>query len=254
MKIAALLTARLSSTRLPRKHVLPVQGRPILQFLVDAIARTFQAEVAQGSVAIAIATSEQELNRAFSTAIRGCEVFFGSDANIPLRHLQATRHLGADAVLAVDGDDVLCAPRAMRAVFEALVRGAPLARTVGLPLGMNASGYTRATLEAACARFGPLEQLETGWGRAFDGIAAETIALGGHPRDDLRFTLDYEEDLRFFTELLADPDIAEGRVEGEEIVRRVDARGLAAITKPVVEVYWRNYQAALRQEQAKAAR
>lgn len=251
MKIAALITARLGSTRLPRKHLLPVGGRPILQYLVDSLSTTFRAELASGVVVIAIATSEKEENRAFLSEIRGCDTFFGSDGNIPLRHLRAVRYFASDAALSVDGDDILCAPRAMRAVVDALLGGAQLAKTEGLPLGMNACGYSRTALEAAVRRVGDLDRMETGWGRAFDGIEPVTISMGQAPRDDLRFTLDYEEDLRFFTTLLADPDIAQGRLDGDEIVRRVDARGLGEITRPVVDAYWKNFHEALRLEKAR---
>lgn len=242
MRVAILITARLGSTRLARKHLLPVSGKPILQFLVDAVDREFAAEIARGEIVPAIATSERPENREFSRAIQGCAVFAGSDENIPLRHLQALEHFDADAVLSIDGDDILCSPRAMRAVHGALARGVSLAKTEGLPLGMNAMGYSGTLLRRALERFGD-GKLETGWGRIFEGVEAEIMAIPCPTPDNLRFTLDYEEDYRFLTALLGEPAIGSGAASDDDIVRTVLSRGLDKITQPLVDEYWKNFYA-----------
>lgn len=247
MRVALLITARLGSTRLARKHLLPVSGKPILQYLVDAVNREFAAEVARGEVVPAIATSERPENGEFSRAIRGCAVFAGSDENIPLRHLQALERFEADAVLSIDGDDILCSPRAMRAVHGALVRGALLAKTEGLPLGMNAMGYSGLVLRRALERFGD-GKLETGWGRIFEGVASETANIPCDAPDNLRFTLDYEEDYRFFAALLESPAIGSGAASDDDIVRTVLARGLDKITQPLVDEYWKNFYGNIEKE------
>jgi len=248
MKVVALITARLGSTRLKRKHLLPVSGRPVLQYLIDAIHREFQAELAAGTFATAIATSEQPENREFGQVLSGCDVFYGSDGNIPLRHHQAALHFGADAILSVDGDDILCSPRAMRAVHGALEAGAAYVGTTGLPLGMNATGYTTELLGRVVAGIDAQSLLETGWGRAFDAFGKLQVDLSCPAPDRLRFTLDYDEDYAFFTALLEKPEIASGRADDRRIVEIVLAEGLDRLTQPVVDRYWENFRTGMEKE------
>src|SRR6185312_6420045 len=151
MRIGILVTARMGSTRLPDKHMREVGGRPALTWLLERIATEFATEIAAGEASLWIATGGEERNASFSALVEGtaANIFFGSDDNVPLRHLQlAEAHL-LDALLSVDGDDIFCAPEAMRAVHTALIAGAQLAKTSGFPLGMNAWGYATPVLRTA---------------------------------------------------------------------------------------------------------
>ena len=104
MRTGVLITARLGSTRLKRKHLLEVSGRPIVSYLVERILREFKTEVAQGEVGVVITASDEPENRAFDgLGIAGLTVFYGSVHNIPLRHSQAVAALGFSRVIAVDG-------------------------------------------------------------------------------------------------------------------------------------------------------
>src|SRR5437762_5335823 len=105
-------SARLGSQRLNRKHLLQVNGRPLLQYLIDRIRTEFKTEFRQKEVKLAIATSVEQENKDFE--LLGSEdvsVFYGSSDNIPLRHLQAAQHYAVEAVVSVDGDDILCSTR-----------------------------------------------------------------------------------------------------------------------------------------------
>lgn len=251
MRVGVLITARLGSTRLPRKHLLPVHGKPILQYLVDAINREFASEIAHGEMVVAIATSVYPENQEFKTAIQGCGVFAGSDENIPLRHLQAAESLMIDAILSVDGDDILCAPQAMRAAYESLLTGARFVKTEGLPLGMNISGYSTDILKSALKQYGSGGLLETGWGRVFGDIEPVRITLKCRAPDSLRFTLDYKEDYMFFSALLDEPSIVSGDITACEIADLVLARGLDRITQPIADEYWANFNANVKNEEAR---
>lgn len=235
-----LITARLGSTRLAQKHLLPVGEKPILQYLVDAMNQEFKTEVREGLIRIVIATSTMPENQAFATRISGCEVFYGSNENIPLRHLQAASHFKADRVLSVDGDDILCDGTAVRAVFQALSAGARLSCTKGLPLGMNASGYRSDYLSKRVRLLGEAV-CETGWGRIFDPADYEVISLPPHQNESLRFTLDYQQDFVFFKALLSRPEIVDRTWGSDQIVRWVLEQRLDEITRPIAEEYWRNF-------------
>lgn len=242
MKTGILITARLGSTRLGRKHLLPVNGVPLITCLTDRIVKEFEAEIHSELVALVIATSDEPENRAFETlAHGGLAVFYGSLNNIPLRHLQAAKALSFDNIVAVDGDDILCSVEGMRAVYEALKNGAQYVSTDGLPFGMNSFGYTREFL-AISLDGRANDTLETGWGRIFDAAALKTIAMPfGADDPALRFTLDYDDDYIFFKAVIEMLGERVCEATDAEIVECVRKNGLTSLNARVSEEYWANF-------------
>jgi spore coat polysaccharide biosynthesis protein SpsF len=242
MKIGILITARLGSTRLEKKHMLPVEGHPILYFLIRRIAIEFHAEVTNRQVAILIATSDETENTMFECFLKdGVNVFYGSVNNIPLRHLQAAKSYDLDAMISVDGDDILCSVKGMRTVYDRLNKGSPYVRTSGLPFGMNSMGYSRQFLESALG--GRNEKiLETGWGRIFDQSLAVDIAMPFPVQDDaLRFTLDYDEDYHFFESLITALGEHVWHIKDEDIAKLVLDNKIYVHNEPIARQYWNNF-------------
>ncbi len=224
MKTGFLICARLGSSRLPRKHLIPAGGVPFILHLIRRINHQFAAERAAGRAMTVVIASDEPENRDFIPAVRGeAEVFFGSIENIPLRQLQAGKHFACDALMSVDGDDILCSVEGMRAVHTALAAGADYAKTDGLPLGLNVSGYRRAFLKSAMAGR-DAKTLETGWTRIFEGTQPRVTKYATPAPDDrLRFTLDYEDDAKFFA----------------RVIERLGARCAAATDAEIVDLVWR---------------
>ncbi|WP_144410197.1 glutamate-1-semialdehyde 2,1-aminomutase [Chromobacterium vaccinii] len=249
MRVAILITARMGSTRLSDKHLRDMAGRPALRWLLERISTEFHAELDGGAASLWIATGNPDRNAGFSALTSGipAQLFFGADDNVPLRHLQVAQAHGLDALLSIDGDDIFCAPEAMRAVYDALVSGASLAKTSGLPLGMNAWGYATPVLEQAL-RGADASVLETGWGRIFDGMAVHEDVLSCPGAEQVRATLDYPEDLEFF-------DVTAREIQGWEqlpasdLVQAVLSRGLHRINASVTEQYWENFNMGVSSEQ-----
>ena len=252
MRIGILVTARMGSSRLPDKHLRDMAGRPALRWLLDRIAVEFRDELAGGSAALFVTTGNPARNGGFAALLEDtpARLFFGSDDNIPLRHLQAAREHGLDALLSIDGDDIFCAPEAMRTVHDALVGGAPLAKTSGLPLGMNAWGYATPLL-ARAVDAADAAVLETGWGRIFDGVEATEVNLACPGADDVRATLDYPEDLSFFDAVARQVPGWETQPSGD-FVHAVRALGLHRINASVTKQYWENFNMGISSEQTAA--
>lgn len=241
MKIGVLVTARMGSSRLPDKHLRLVGGRPILSYLVERIEREFRGEICAGGVVPVLTTGAAQRNAPLgglceSTTMR---IFYGDDDNVPRRHLQAAQALGLDALVSVDGDDTFCDPAAMRAVYRMLGAGAGVAKTTGLPLGMNSWGYSRDSLEAALASAN-LKLLETGWGRIFEGVPAQSVEVACEGAEQVRATLDYDEDLRFFTRGICEiPGWSE--LSGADLTRALIELGINKENLSVSETYWENF-------------
>ena len=242
MKTGILITARLSSSRLERKHLLSVGGRPIFYFLLKRIAGEFQDELLRGGLKIIIATSDEPENREFENFQKdGATVFYGSINNIPLRHLQAAKSHSLDSIISIDGDDILCSVKGMRTVYDALMQGAKYAKTSNLPFGMNSSGYSKDFLESSLkGHFDDI--LETGWGRVFDQNQLTEIHVPFPFQDNvLRFTLDYDEDYQFFKSVIEAFGDDIFIVQDEDIVRLVMNKKLYLINESISKQYWDNF-------------
>jgi glutamate-1-semialdehyde 2,1-aminomutase len=241
MRIGILVTARMGSTRLSNKHLRELAGAPALRWLLKRIATEFAGELADGQTTLWIATGNREDNAAFEafTADTPAKVFYGSDDNVPLRHLEAAQAHNLDALVSIDGDDIFCAPEAMRVVHETLADRAAMVKTTGLPLGMNAWGYSTAALEPA-VRLASAAVLETGWGRIFDGVAGKEIPMPCPGADAVRATLDYPEDLEFFDRCARDI-LGWDCLATPDLVQAILLRGLNQLNASVTERYWENF-------------
>jgi len=253
--IGILATARLGSTRLRRKHLLKVEGRTLLDWLLRRIKAVFAAELAAGAARIIIATTPEPENlelRQFED--QGIVVFAGSKDNIPLRHLEAARALGLSGIVSVDGDDVLCASEAMRAVYDGLAGGAVGVRTEGLPVGMNAWGYAAAFLAESLEGHHEA-RLETGWGRVFDFNRFATIPLAAAGASDaVRLTLDYQEDFDLFRAVIEGLGDTVVKASAEDIVRYILKNDLTRLNDNRVEEYWANFERVREAERAHSSK
>ena len=249
MSIGILLTARLGSSRLKEKHLLKVNGQPILAYLIKRIQVAFQGEIADGRVTIVIATSDEPENRKFEMFFaQGVLVFYGSLQNIPLRHLQVAETYGFEHLIAVDGDDILCSVDGMRQVYKELVDGKEFVKTNGLAFGMNLMGYTKTFLRVTLENSG-CEILETGWGRIFDESAMKILTFTMRKLNEyMRFTLDYPEDYTFFEKLIVGIYKELETISDQEIVDYVEANKLYEITKPIAIEYWNNFNQGVARE------
>jgi len=253
MTIGVLVTARMGSSRLPDKHLRLIDGRAALSYLLARIEAEFATEIRAGTVLPVLATGDEQRNRALAALCDGtqCRVFHGASDNVPRRHLQAAEELGLAAIVSVDGDDLFCAAQSMRVVHDAVAGDTDLTRTSGLPLGMNCWGYSQQALRTAL-RSADLALLETGWGRIFRRQPAIQTELLCPNADAVRATLDYEEDLRFFTRAICEiPDWA--RLNPAELVREIIERNIHLENAGLSERYWENFRRGISAEGTEAS-
>ncbi|MFA6412695.1 MAG: hypothetical protein WCW53_08350 [Syntrophales bacterium] len=250
-KSGIFITARLGSKRVEQKHLLPVNGQPILFYLLGRIKKAFQAEIEKEDVCVVIATSDEPENRTFEEfAGDGVTVYYGDVHNIPLRHLQTAEGLKLDAVIAVDGDDILCSVEGMKAVYHALKANAPYVQTAGLPLGMNVMGYTTRFLKESLGQ-GHEKILETGWTRLFDQAQLHQVqvSLPDYSYEQLRFTLDYQEDHLFFKAVIEDLAERVWTISDAELINLVTEKHFYRLNDSVSKKYWENFHRQKRQEE-----
>src|ERR1035437_3724061 len=122
--IGLLITARMGSSRLPQKHLVQANQKPLLYWLIARFEHEFEKEIKEQKACLVIATSEKPDNKNFSVATQNttCKIFQGSDDNIPLRHLQCAKHFNLTHVISIDGDDILCSTYAARKVYDQMIK------------------------------------------------------------------------------------------------------------------------------------
>ena len=252
MKSGIIIVARLGSARLHKKHLLLVNGQPIINFLIERIHHEFKNEINKDQINIIIATTneleDKELNKFSNEYIN---VFFGSKENIPLRQLEAAQQFLIKNIISIDGDDILCSPKGMREVYFWLIKGKQYVKTSGLPFGMNSFGYSTDYLKMSLEKNGA-KVLETGWGRIFNQDQPHEINYKKDKKDQLlRFSLDYKEDFEMFKAILTTKGIVCCSVSDAEIIKIVIDNSLFRLNQTRIEEYWNNFNRNLINEEPK---
>lgn len=114
MKTIATIEARMNSSRLPGKVMLPILGKPVLQLLVERLQR---AKTLDG---IVIATTTHPADAVIErlAAKLGVGCFRGSEEDVLKRVLLAAQSARADVIVEITGDCPLLDPAMVDAVVE----------------------------------------------------------------------------------------------------------------------------------------
>lgn len=237
------ITARLGSTRLIEKHLIEAGGKSFINWLVDRFLFEFAEDIAQSNVAIFIATSTDVKNKKFESYFINSPVriFYGSDENIPLRHLQCAEANDIKNIISIDGDDILCSTQAARLVMNKLISGAKMAQTIGLPFGMNAFGYNVDFLKKSLS-IKKYKTLETGWGKIFDKNQSVNIEFkNDNNGSQIRMTLDYEDDAVFFKNVIEGIGDQIVQMSDKVLIELIIKNNWSKFNNGLNEIYWQNF-------------
>lgn len=150
MKVIGLLVARLGSTRLPRKALKPLAGKPMVERLAERVRKAKRLY----EVALATTTLPEDAELCEFARKLGLRSFRGSPDNVSLRMAQAAEGLGADAVVELLADNPLIPADMVDATVALLEGGADYAATVSkeypleahrrlFPVGVRVQAYTK---------------------------------------------------------------------------------------------------------------
>jgi spore coat polysaccharide biosynthesis protein SpsF len=137
LNIAFIIQARMKSTRLPGKVLLPLpfnNGKPIIQWIIDAIS------LSKYSGDIIVATSKDPENDILCSYCKNNSVkyFRGDEQNVLSRFINIVKNNNYGAVVRLTADnpiiDTMCLDKAIAFHIQ---RGSDYTKTEGLPLGMN---------------------------------------------------------------------------------------------------------------------
>ncbi|WP_419902614.1 cytidylyltransferase domain-containing protein [Kiloniella sp.] len=118
MKIVATIEARMGSTRLPGKVLLPALGRPMLAHLV----RRLKAVSSIDEIVLATSTLEADDVLADFAKKYGIAVFRGSEEDVMGRVLGAAESVGGDIVVEITGDCPVIDPDLVEQTIRVFLR------------------------------------------------------------------------------------------------------------------------------------
>jgi spore coat polysaccharide biosynthesis protein SpsF (cytidylyltransferase family) len=200
MKIGILISIREKSTRLPGKVLKVIGNQTVTEHLIDRLKRV------KGYERLIIATSDDLRDKIFekTSKKKNIDIYFGDKEDKLLRYLQVSNHFSLDAVIVVDGDDILCFPEIIEDTIKELKNNNYDAIFWDmLPVGAACSGLTKNALEKVIEI---KDESDTEvWGGYFTNKHFKVLRLKSdveifnHP--NIRLTLDYQEDYDFFIEI-----------------------------------------------------
>jgi spore coat polysaccharide biosynthesis protein SpsF len=113
-RVVAIISARMASSRYPAKALVPLAGRPLIQVLMDRVARVPELD------SMALATSNRPENKPLVDIARalGIPPFQGDEDDVLRRFIDCARNMDADHIVYVSGDNPLTDLETMARLVE----------------------------------------------------------------------------------------------------------------------------------------
>jgi len=146
IKVSAIIQARMQSTRLPGKSVLPLAGKPLLYHVIK------RAQAIQHITNVVVAIPDDEENNQLADIAQQCNanVFRGPLQNVLERYYLAYKQYNGSYIVRITADNPFTDSYfASVAVEEAIRTHADLCAIKNLPLGTGVEVIASTALEAA---------------------------------------------------------------------------------------------------------
>lgn len=207
MDAVGIIEARMTSSRLPGKVLLPLAGKPVVLHVADRLAASGVVD----EVLVATTTNDADDELARVVAEAGYGVVRGSEADVLGRVADAAVWSARGTVVRVTGDCPLVDPSLIAATFELHVRTrADLTSNAAVrsyPDGMDCAVLSTAVIRRAAAE--ATDALEREHSTLFIRRRPERfkienlVASGICFWPELGLTLDTQQDLRLMEELFS---------------------------------------------------
>lgn len=146
-KTVGIIQARMGSTRLPGKILMPIVGEPMLSRMLERVQR------AKSLNAIVVATTDKPEDDATEELVKKCnvQIFRGDEQDVLDRFYKAAQEAGADTVVRLTGD----CPLHDQAVIDEVVEHFNTAKCdytstpSNYPEGLDAEVFSFVSLEKA---------------------------------------------------------------------------------------------------------
>lgn len=242
MKVVAVIQARMGSTRLPGKVMLPLAGEHVINHVISRVATASNVD----ETVVATSTGKQDdiIERYASRG--GATVFRGSESDVLARMFSAAHEADADIVVRITADCPLVAPEVIDATVKRLQqKGIEYVSTdieLTFPRGIGAESFTFESFEIVEEMTGePYERehvttayLEQPERFSTENIASDDVYNADRYRDrtDLRLTLDEADDYELIRRLYNELEWSE-TLSVRNAIDYIDNNDLAEINNHV---------------------
>jgi spore coat polysaccharide biosynthesis protein SpsF len=140
---AIVVQARMTSTRLPGKTLMPILGRPMLAYQIDRLTQSLRAQ-------LCIATTWDDADDPIADLCVQMDVACvrGHPTDLLSRNLAAANFMGAEMIGLGGADDPLLDAEVFDTCFDRFAQGgAGIVHSRGWPLGLNAHIVSRKGLK-----------------------------------------------------------------------------------------------------------
>lgn len=146
MKTAILITARLKSTRLPKKALLPIQGRAMIRHMIDRLKLAKRPE----EMILCTSPLEQDDPLVQIASEENIKCYRGHPDDVLLRLTDAAREFNVDTVVNCTADNPFLDPVYMDYLVDFHTqRGLDYSSIEGLPFGCFCWALSRQAMERA---------------------------------------------------------------------------------------------------------
>ena len=201
--VVAIVQARMSSTRLPGKVLLDIQG----QTMLERVVRRVQMATSIDSVVLATSAEEQDEATATAGDELGIQVIRGSEEDVLDRFRQAAIETDAETIVRVCADSPLIDPEVTNMVVDAYLSSdadyASNKLQPSFPLGLDVEAFSRDVLESTWNDAKePYERAHVTVRMYADGSPFKLLPVTTTPDHHAwRWTVDTPQDLRFAREI-----------------------------------------------------
>jgi spore coat polysaccharide biosynthesis protein SpsF len=194
--VDVIIQARLDSTRLPRKVIIPIGKKPLIAHIVERLT------LSKYTRNIIIATTEDSLIT-IKAALKDysfVKFFSGSKLNVLERYYLAAKQYGSEIIIRATGDNPLVCPEFLDKALEYHEdASSDLTHFLGIPLGTGVevigSDALASAYKNACHPY-DLEHVTPFIYKNRDSFKVfEPLSSGLYYAPDIRVTVDTAEDL-----------------------------------------------------------
>lgn len=202
MNIAAIIQARMGSTRLPGKVLLNLCGRPVLWHVFNRVSKS---EFLNSVVVATTTNPEDDVIEQYCISEK-IPVFRGSSDDVLDRYYQCAKSIGADVIVRITADCPLHDSTVIDIIIREYLEGKHDFVTntfeYTYPDGLDTEVFSFASLEKAwlSARLPSEREHVTPYIRNSPGFTKKNVAAE-NPYPPYRLTLDQQEDFEFISKI-----------------------------------------------------
>lgn len=222
-KRGIFIPVRTGSTRLPEKCLLKIKGLTTIQHTIRRVKKSKLADI------IVLCTTKLKEDDILAEIAKreNIECFRGSVKDKLERWRGTAEKFNVDFFVTVDGDDLFCEPELIDLAFKQYQKEKPdFIEAKGLVCGVFTFGIKTKALQKVC-QIKDTEDTEMMWVYFTDTGLFKCQELAGvddvYKRPELRMTLDYPDDLKFFEKVIENLGARKKDFNLRDVIEYLDA-------------------------------